>query len=122
MPKWEASRSKNKHFALYWLQFQRFRWIIKFGKKCNVKGHPKSFKIGAAGAFGVDFPCYIFWDFPILVGQLGPNRDPAGIYWGSTGDHRGSTRDFGQVARCQLRARTRGTSGNDIEYSVIYIQ
>ena len=37
IPKWDALRCQNKHFALYVLQFQRFRWIMKFDKNGSRK-------------------------------------------------------------------------------------
>ena len=52
MPKWKVTRSNNKHFALYVLQFKRFRWIMKLDEKWTPKGYPKSSKIGAVGAQG----------------------------------------------------------------------
>ena len=67
MPKWEALRSPNKHFAIYLLQFKRFRWIMKFDKKWIPKGHAKSSKIGAAGAQGPEFYGFMkFMEAPVL--------------------------------------------------------
>ena len=49
--KMEALISKNKHFALYLLQFKKFRLITKF-IKIVPRNHAKATKIGASGAQG----------------------------------------------------------------------
>ena len=46
---------QNKHFALYMLQFKRFRWIMELDEKRNLKTYPKGSNIGAAVAKGLDF-------------------------------------------------------------------
>ena len=83
MPKWEASRSKNKHFALYVLPFERFRWIMKFDETRTAKGHPKPSQIGAAGAQGMDFSdlgTVSIFDviFSWISLSAEPNGDPTG--------------------------------------------
>ena len=124
MPKWEALRSKNKHFALYLLQFKRSRWIMKFDEKCNAKGHRISFKIRAAGAQGLDFSdlgtvsifhftfCRISLSLWAHRDPTGTHRDPPGTHRDPPGTHQGISGSSGR----QLRARTRGTSGRNIEY------
>ena len=50
MPKREVLISEHKHFALYSLQFKRFRWILKFDEKWSPNDHVKSSGFGAAVA------------------------------------------------------------------------
>ena len=57
----------KKYFALYLLQVKRFRWIMNFDEKRNLKGHAKSLKIEAAGAKGMFFYDFLkLWEAPVF--------------------------------------------------------
>ena len=54
MVKWEALRSKNKHFALYVLQSMSFPGVVKYSENCCQTKFKKRANIDHFGAIGFE--------------------------------------------------------------------